>query len=192
MPECGKKRKMFGFNLLSGLVGPDFFCRRALSASALAASLVAVPGSLAAESALPPSALTPQSSSPSQLPRIRLQAGDHRITAEVAADDASRSRGLMFRERLAPDHGMLFVFPEAAQFCFWMKNTPLPLSIAFIGTQGSIVSLADMQPRSLDAHCAIAPALYALEMEQGWFARHGVRPGTTIHGLPRLAQPPSR
>lgn len=123
---------------------------------------------------------------------MALQVGDRRITVEVAADDASRSRGLMFRERLAPNHGMLFVFPEATPHCFWMKNTPLPLSIAFIDTQGSIVSLADMQPYSLDSHCSIAPALYALEMEQGWFARHGARPGTMVKGLPRLLRQPAR
>lgn len=122
------------------------------------------------------------------LPRIPLEVGGRRVIAEVAADDETRSRGLMFRQRLAPDHGMLFVFPEAMQACFWMKNTPLPLSIAFIDSRGTIINLSDMQPQSLDSHCPLAPALYALEMEQGWFARNGVRPGAQIRGLPRVVK----
>ncbi len=123
-------------------------------------------------------------SSTSGLPVIPLKIGPQSITAEVAADDASRSRGLMFRDQLPPDHGMLFVFQEAWQYCFWMKNTPLPLTIAFIDARGEIINLADMQPHSLDSHCALGPARYALEMEQGWFARHQLRPGTRVSGLP--------
>ena len=106
--------------------------------------------------------------------------GSKRIVVEIASDPPSQSRGLMFRERLEKDHGMLFVFPTAEQRCFWMKNTPLPLTIAYIDKSGTIVSLADMQPYSLEPHCSIAPAQYALEMEQGWFARHGLGPGTRI------------
>src|SRR5690606_25463290 len=120
------------------------------------------------------------------LPRIALLVGNQRLTAEVATDDTSRSRGLMFRKELEPDHGMRSVFAAPAQLCFWMKNTPLPLTVAFIDAAGSIVNLADMQPHSLDPHCAIAPALYALEAEQGWFARYGITPGTRVRGLPRL------
>ena len=80
---------------------------------------------------------------------------------------------------------MLFVFPTAEQRCFWMKNTPLPLTIAYIDSTGTIVSLADMQPYSLEPHCSIAPAKFALEMEQGWFGRHGLGPGTRISEAPR-------
>ena len=120
-----------------------------------------------------------------ELPVLQLRVGTKAITAEVAADDASRSQGLMFRKALPPDHGMLFVFPEAGQYCFWMKNTPLPLTIAFIDATGRIINLADMQALSLDTHCALAPALYALEMEQGWFHRHQLRPGIEIRGLPQ-------
>ena len=120
-----------------------------------------------------------------QLPRIELRIGSTTLTAEVAADDASRSQGLMFRESLPSDHGMLFVFQDASQYCFWMKNTVVPLTIAFIDASGHIINLADMRPLSLDTHCSLAPALYALEMEQGWFQRHKLTPGTKVQGLPR-------
>jgi len=117
------------------------------------------------------------------LPRTQLQAGIHLISAEVAADPNTRSRGLMFRERLGPNQGMLFVFPEKAVQCFWMRNTLIPLSIAFIDDQGQVVNVADMQPRSDDSHCSAAPIRFALEMEQGWFAKRGVGAGTKIGGL---------
>jgi len=120
------------------------------------------------------------------LPTVELEIGYARAYAELAATPSSRRYGLMGRQHLPADHGMLFVFAEPAQLCFWMKNTPLPLTVAFIDAAGSIVNLADMQPHSLDPHCAIAPALYALEAEQGWFARYGITPGTRVRGLPRL------
>ena len=116
----------------------------------------------------------------SELPLKALMVGPRRIVVEIAADPASQSRGLMFRKALPPDHGMLFVFPDSEQRCFWMKNTPLPLTIAYIDSAGKIMSLADMQPYSLEPHCSIGPARYALEMEQGWFARHGLGPGTQV------------
>lgn len=118
-----------------------------------------------------------------QLPTIKLRLGDSTLTAEVAADDQSRSHGLMFREKLPDNHGMLFVFAEPGQYCFWMKNTPLPLTIAFIDRTGRIINMADMAPLSLDTHCAMGPALYALEMEQGWFRRNGIKPGNQLQGL---------
>lgn len=118
-----------------------------------------------------------------ELPRIQLKIGSQPLVAEVA-DPAHHARGLMFRESLAPDHGMLFLFPQPHQPCFWMKNTYVPLTVAFIDERGTIISLADMQPESLDTHCAPAPIRYALEMEQGWFARHGAKPGTQVLGLP--------
>ncbi len=164
---------MFGLQSHSGRVRPDFFSRYTLAVALLA-------GCTASISAEPPAT--------APLPRIELQVGDQSIIAEVAADDATRARGLMFRESLAANHGMLFVFPEPTQLCFWMKNTPLPLTVAFIDTQGAIVSLADMEPYSLEPHCAIAPAQYALEMEQGWFARRSHGPGTKIEGLPQVAR----
>ncbi|HQD83220.1 MAG TPA: DUF192 domain-containing protein [Quisquiliibacterium sp.] len=124
------------------------------------------------------------------LPRVQLQAGIHLISAEVAASHDTRARGLMFRERLGPNQGMLFVFADKATQCFWMRNTLIPLSIAFIDDDGRIVNIADMQPRSDDSHCSAAPIRLALEMEQGWFAKRGVGPGATIGGLSTL--PPAR
>jgi uncharacterized protein len=119
------------------------------------------------------------------LPTVRLTAGFHVITAEAATTVQSRMVGLMFRERLAPNHGMLFVFEDKSQQCFWMRNTPLPLTIAFIEDDGTILQFADMAPKSDAGHCSQQPVRYALEMEQGWFAKRGIAPGARIDGLPR-------
>ena len=118
-----------------------------------------------------------------RLPQAEIRAGMHLIRAEVAADGPTRQRGLMMRERLGPNEGMLFVFEQKAGHCFWMKNTLIPLSIAFIDDDGSIVNIADMQPHAEDSHCPVRPVRYALEMEQGWFAKRGLKAGD------RLAQP---
>lgn len=118
------------------------------------------------------------------LPTIELQAGIHLIRAEVASDNDTRMRGLMFRERLGPNQGMLFVFQVKAQQCFWMRNTLIPLTIAFIEDDGSVVNLADMKPRSEDSHCSGRPVRYALEMEQGWFAKRGLGAGARLSGPP--------
>lgn len=117
------------------------------------------------------------------LPTITLQAGMHLVKAEVADDERKRATGLMFRESLAPNHGMLFVFREKALHCFWMRNTSIPLSIAFLDDDGSIVNIEDMAPHSEDSHCPKRPVRLALEMEQGWFGKRGFGPGT------RLANP---
>lgn len=119
------------------------------------------------------------------LPRVDLSAGIHVIRAEVAADPTTRARGLMFREKLGRNEGMLFVFERKETHCFWMRNTPLPLSIAFLEDDGTIVNIADMKPRSDDSHCPARPVRYALEMEQGWFAKRGVAAGARLGGLPR-------
>lgn len=119
------------------------------------------------------------------LPTIRLSAGMHVITAELASTPQTRERGLMFRQTLAPNHGMLFVFQATGQQCFWMMNTLIPLSIAFIKDDGTITNIADMQPLSKDNHCSTEPVRFALEMEQGWFAKRGITPGKQILGLPR-------
>ncbi len=119
------------------------------------------------------------------LPRVALNAGIHRIQAEVADSPQKRQRGLMMREKLGPNEGMLFVFEDQAVHCFWMKNTPLPLSIAFLGDDGAIVNIADMSPLSEDTHCPSRPIRYALEMEQGWFAHKGIVAGNRISGLQR-------
>ena len=117
------------------------------------------------------------------LPVKTLAAGMHRIQAEVAATDATRSRGLMYRKELAPNHGMLFVFEQANVQCFWMRNTLLPLSIAFILDDGTITNIADMAPMTENSHCSTAPVRYTLEMEQGWFAKRGITAGKKITGI---------
>jgi len=118
------------------------------------------------------------------LPTVKLTAGIHVITAEAATTNQSRTIGLMHRERLAPNHGMLFVFDDKAQQCFWMRNTIVPLTIAFIEDDGTILQLADMAPKSEASHCSQKPVRYALEMEQGWFGKRGIAPGAKVGGLP--------
>lgn len=115
-----------------------------------------------------------------ELPRIELRAGMHRIVAEVASTHEARSKGLMFREQLPLNQGMLFIFEQPSHYCFWMKNTPLPLSIAFLRNDGTIAKLADMQALSEKSHCSNEAVRFALEMEQGWFARKGLREGSRI------------
>ncbi len=119
----------------------------------------------------------------STLPSIQLGAGMHVITAEVAANDSARAQGLMYRKALEPNHGMLFTFDQANVQCFWMRNTVLPLSIAFIRDDGIITNIADMEPMTDTSHCSSAPVRYALEMEQGWFAKRGLQAGKKITGL---------
>ncbi|WP_427183427.1 DUF192 domain-containing protein [Bordetella bronchialis] len=118
------------------------------------------------------------------LPKTQLSAGIHIIQAEVANTEETRERGLMFRKRLDGNDGMLFVFEQPDKQCFWMHNTPLPLSIAFIADDGTIVNIEDMAPQSDDTHCSRKAVRYALEMAQGWFADHGITAGKKIDGLP--------
>jgi len=121
-----------------------------------------------------------------ELPVVQLSAGMHLIRAEVAADNPSRGRGLMHRKSLGANAGMLFVFDQAAIHCMWMKNTYVPLSVAFLDEHGTIVNIADMQPHSEQSHCATRPSVYALEMAQGWFAQRGIKPGAKLGGLEKL------
>ncbi|MHB1358019.1 MAG: DUF192 domain-containing protein [Rhodocyclaceae bacterium] len=123
------------------------------------------------------------------LPVLELQAGFHRIEAEVAHTQPARMQGLMQRREMAPQRGMLFVFPESDRHCMWMKNTVLPLAVAFLDDAGSIINVAEMQPGSEDNHCAARPARYALEMNAGWFARRGLKSGAVIMGLERAPPP---
>jgi uncharacterized protein len=102
------------------------------------------------------------------------------VTAEIAQTPQERAKGLMGRQSLPPNHGMLFLFEEPARQCFWMRNTPLPLTIAFIDAQGKITSFADMSPFSDETHCSKVPVPYALEMEQGWFKKRGVLVGDSV------------
>lgn len=118
-----------------------------------------------------------------QLPLLELFAGMHRIEAEVAATFDSRQTGMMQRRSMAPQRGMLFVFPEVARHCMWMRNTLLPLSVAFLDEKGRIINVEEMQPQSDDNHCATKPARYALEMNPGWFKSRGLGAGFNITGI---------
>lgn len=117
-----------------------------------------------------------------QLPRIQLQAGMHQIQAQVAATPDQRSVGLMHRAEMPQSEGMLFAFEQATQQCFWMKNTLLPLTAAFIADDGTIVNLADMKPQTTDAHCSEQPVRWVLEMNQGWFAKRQLKAGYKLGG----------
>lgn len=124
-----------------------------------------------------------------ELPRVELTAGFYRIDAEVAANDAHRAQGLMHRRSLPANQGMLFVFSQAARHCMWMRNTYLPLSVAFLDDEGRILNIEDMQPQTEENHCAAHAARYALEMNVGWFAGKGIKPGARINGLDKSARP---
>lgn len=114
---------------------------------------------------------------------VDLSIGMYRIQAEVAATESDRQTGLMNRKSMPMQAGMLFVFERSAQYCFWMKNTQLPLSIAFIDEGGRIINIADMQPNTEESHCPSKPIRYALEMNQGWFRNHGAVAGTVVNGI---------
>lgn len=129
------------------------------------------------------------------LPRTQLKIGEHIFTVQIASTVQQRQKGLMHRLHMPENEGMLFVFEHAAVQCFWMRNTQLPLTAAFIHADGRIVNLADMQPLDETSHCAHAPVLYVLEMNQGWFQRHGIAAGATVRfgngqplSLPTLLQ----
>lgn len=156
------------------------------AASLRAASVAAVAGAMAAAAfwlPLPAHAQHPAGPQPT-LRTTQLSAGIHIIRAEVANTDATRRDGLMFRKELAGNDGMLFVFERPDVQCFWMRNTLLPLSIAFIADDGTIVNIEDMAPQTEDPHCAKKPVRYALEMAQGWFDQHGIAAGKKLDGLP--------
>ena len=119
-----------------------------------------------------------------KLPTIRLSAGMHVIQAELAKSPDERSIGLMFRPTMGTNDGMLFAFEQAGQQCFWMKNTLLPLSAAFLADDGSVVNIEDMKPQTLDSHCSSQPVRFVLEMNQGWFAKRGIKAGSRLQGAP--------
>ena len=123
------------------------------------------------------------------LPAISINVGLYVIRAEVANTFETRARGLMYRETLGPNQGMLFVFQAVERHCMWMKNTPLPLSVAFIDERGEVVSISEMAPHTETSHCAARPARFALEMNKGWFAAKGVRAGSKIQGLDKAPPP---
>jgi uncharacterized membrane protein (UPF0127 family) len=116
------------------------------------------------------------------LPVVQLQAGMHNIRAQVATSPEQRATGLMHRKEMAQHEGMLFVFEQPSVQCFWMKNTLLPLSIAFVADDGTVVNVDEMKPQTLDSHCSDKPVRYVLEMNQGWFAKRGIKPGAKLSG----------
>ncbi len=122
------------------------------------------------------------------LPRVKLQAGMYQIDAQVALTPDQRQTGLMHRADMPQHEGMLFVFEQATQQCFWMKNTLLPLTAAFVADDGTIVNLADMQPETTDSHCSAKPVRYVLEMNRGWFARKSIKAGYRLAGKPFESQ----
>ncbi|HXF67214.1 MAG TPA: DUF192 domain-containing protein [Burkholderiales bacterium] len=124
------------------------------------------------------------------LPEITLTVNGHRLTAEVANTDPARAQGLMHRRVLPENRGMLFVFPESAHHSMWMMNTYIPLSVAFLDERGVIINIADMEPHTRNTHTAARPARYALEVNRGWFAKRGIRPGARVEGVERA--PPAR
>ena len=116
------------------------------------------------------------------LQRVKLSAGMHLIDVQVASTPEQRETGLMFRKEMPQQEGMIFVFEQPSQQCFWMKNTLLPLTAAFVADDGAIVNTADMKPQTLDAHCSDKPVRYVLEMNKGWFAKKGIKAGSKLGG----------
>jgi uncharacterized protein len=121
---------------------------------------------------------------PQKLDTIQLNAGMHLIRAELARTPDEHGIGLMFRKTMPANDGMLFAFDTPRQQCFWMKNTLLPLSVAFVADDGSVANIEDMKPQTLDSHCSTQPVRFVLEMNQGWFAKRGIKAGSKIQGPP--------
>ncbi|MEO7031505.1 MAG: DUF192 domain-containing protein [Herbaspirillum sp.] len=128
-------------------------------------------------------ALPVAAQSTQKLQTITLNYGIHQITAEVAVTDAERELGLMNRTSLGANNGMLFGFRAPAYTCMWMKNTLIPLAVAFMDEHGQVINIEEMQPQTTKSHCTERPATYALEMNQGWFSQHQIKPGAIINGL---------
>ena len=129
-------------------------------------------------------ALFAQNAPQLDLQRTVLTAGMYQITAQVALTPQQREIGLMFRKDMPQQEGMIFIFEEPSQQCFWMKNTLLPLTAAFVADDGTIVNLVDMKPQTTDSHCSAKPVRYVLEMNQGWFAKKGIKAGARLGGAP--------
>ncbi len=123
---------------------------------------------------------TPQT----DLQRTTLTAGIHQLDTQVAITPSQHAIGLMYRKEMDQQEGMLFVFPSAGMQCFWMKNTQIPLTAAFLADDGMILNLADMKPQTEDSHCPIKPVRYVLEVNKGWFAKRGIKPGMRLSGAP--------
>lgn len=153
---------------------------------AIALSIVLV---MAPLSATADSSMAPEGKPQTGLPRIILKAGSQTVRADVASTEPTRQLGLMFRKKMAPQEGMLFVFPQMGYHAMWMRNTLLPLSVAYMDERGVIVSIHEMQPLSDIAHQAAGPARFALEMNAGWFSANSIKAGDTIKGLDKAPKP---
>jgi uncharacterized membrane protein (UPF0127 family) len=123
------------------------------------------------------------------LPKLTLSVGGQSVVADVAANDATREKGLMFRTKMAKNEGMLFVFPQIGYHAMWMRNTPINLSVAYIDDKGKIISIHEMEAFNETAHQALGPARFALEMNAAWFSQHNVKAGDTVGGLERAPKP---
>lgn len=143
---------------------------RAIAWRALAAAFLAYAGLALAQAKLPVAQIT---------------VAGHALRVEIASTIEQRAQGLMFREKLGKNEGMLFLFDEPAYHAMWMKNTPLPLSVAFVDGNGHILNILDMEPHTLDQYYAAGPALYAIETNKGWFAQRSIKPGDKVAGLPK-------
>ena len=139
-------------------------------------------GALLLALAAPP--VSSQTQAQPRLQTVNLVAGMYNIQAELAISPQEQMTGMMFRREMAAHEGMLFVGDDPQQRCFWMRNTYLPLTAAFIADDGTIVNLADMQPRSDESHCSAKPVRFVLEMNQGWFAKRGIKAGFKLRGAP--------
>lgn len=118
------------------------------------------------------------------LPTTTLGAGMYNIKAEVARSEQEHEIGLMFRTSMGNNEGMIFIFGRAGQQCFWMKNTLIPLAVAFIADDGTVVNVDEMKAQTLDPHCSTKPVRFVLEMNTGWFTKHGVKAGSKLSGEP--------
>ena len=123
------------------------------------------------------------------LPRTLMSVGVHQIDAQVARTPQEHAIGLMFRKEMPPNEGMLFVFKDPSKQCFWMKNTLLGLTAAFVADDGTVVNLEDMQANTTDSHCSSQPVRYVLEVNQGWFAKKGIKAGAKLSGAPFKTTP---
>jgi uncharacterized membrane protein (UPF0127 family) len=119
-----------------------------------------------------------------QLQRTLLSSGIHQIDTQVALTSEQHAVGLMYRKEMPQHEGMLFVFQNPTKQCFWMKNTLIALTAAFVADDGTIVNLEDMKPQTTESHCSLKPVRYVLEMNQGWFEKKGVKAGSKIAGRP--------
>jgi uncharacterized membrane protein (UPF0127 family) len=115
----------------------------------------------------------------------QVKVAGHPLKVELAIEEPQRLQGLMYRKTLGKEDGMLFIFDEPGYHSIWMKNTLIPLSVAFVDKDGVILNIVDMEPQTLDSHMAAGPAVYAIETNRGWYADKKVKAGDKVTGLPK-------